>query len=110
MHLELGLPLRRVTIIPNKRKESLGHVHEGPIPKRILSLMENGDYAWGHPWAFSRALSEICASNGGCIAERLATKKMNHEGAEEDREVAYRWLSLLAPDLATEEFDALCRW
>lgn len=84
MQLQLGLPLRHASIIPNKRKGSLGHVHGGSIPRWMMSVTETGD-AWEHPRIISRALCEICASKAGHIAERRATKKTNHEGAEGDR-------------------------
>ena len=109
MHLQLNLPLRGVSIIPNKRKESLGHVHGGSIPKWVITIAETGD-AWEYPRVISRALSEICAFKAGRIAERLATKKTNHEGAEGDRRAAYEWLFVLAPELATHECTALDRW
>ena len=109
MHLQLGLPLRRASIIPNKQKGSLGHVHGGSISTWMVSLAEIDD-AWEYPRIISRALREICASKAGHIAERRATKKTNHEGAEGDRSGASIWLFLLAPELATQECIALDRW
>ena len=101
----LGSKVKHVSIVPNERTETLGHVRHQPIPRRILRILE-----FGFVTPVQRQLVEdhIIISYAGSLAERRQRGRSNHRGAQSD----YADVVGLADRLcgSAEEVDAYLAW
>ena len=123
-HFFRRLPIRQVSIQPNRWRNTLGHVR-GYRPKSFVQWLE-GAYVGlrRESWFHYRAVSEIVCALAGSTAEKLATKRADHVGARIDYErAAYfaeaisatatqmsallKWLEIVAQDLVKTRWSAV---
>jgi ATP-dependent Zn protease len=95
--------VRRATIVPNPHDATLGHVLHWKPPSRLRPDVEvtGRDQLW--------LQERIVCSLAGAIAERRATGRYDHIGAQSDREAALD-CALYVTNGCTGEASALLRW
>lgn len=84
----LDVPVRHVSIVPNAKKQTLGHVQHGPLPGRLVDALERGKLTRAQR---SEVEDRAVITLAGPAAEAKFRGRRNHIGASFDYENVVDW-------------------